>query len=128
MWTEFRDTLTGGEQKLGWSRIYIEADEETAIRVFEERFDRHPGWESCECCGEDFDVDTHENLNHLDEELKHTDVLVIPASELVCTEALPETRREGSWRAPEGAALVEAILEEAGESTNPTNSRCAHDQ
>ena len=53
-WTRFMDMHSGGSLKLAWQFVYIEADEETAVRVFERLFDRHPSETTCECCGPDY--------------------------------------------------------------------------
>lgn len=86
---------SGGGQKLQWSDIYIEAAEERAREVFEERFDRDPGYVTCECCGPDYSGIEDETLEEatrfrrrdkgdvvpLDQYLKYPNVLVIRASE-----------------------------------------------
>jgi len=48
------DMRSGGSAKLAWQFVYIEADEPTAVRVFERLFDRDPRNTTCECCGPDY--------------------------------------------------------------------------
>ena len=62
MWTEFWDMHSGGSQKEQFSNCYIEADEETAIRVFFARFGHNPKRISCTCCGEDYAISTSDSL------------------------------------------------------------------
>jgi hypothetical protein len=47
---------SGGGQKHSFSKCFIEADEETAITVFYNRFGTNPARVSCTCCGEDYSV------------------------------------------------------------------------
>ena len=54
MWTEFSDMYSGGERKLDYGTIYIEASEDEATRIFEDRFNRSPHNVTCECCGNDY--------------------------------------------------------------------------
>jgi hypothetical protein len=56
MWTCFFDVRSGGGLKLDWQHIFIQADEETACRIFEEKFGRNPHNVTCECCGEDYAI------------------------------------------------------------------------
>lgn len=62
VWTAFDDTHSGGSQKLEWESIYIEADRETAIAYFADRFGRDPRGEACECCGPDYSIDETDDL------------------------------------------------------------------
>ncbi len=55
-WTTFWDMHSGGGQKHSFSKCFIEADEETAITVFYNRFGTNPARVSCTCCGEDYSV------------------------------------------------------------------------
>jgi hypothetical protein len=55
-WTQFHDMHSGGDQKLDWGHIFIEADEERARVVFQERFGRDPDNVTCDCCGADYSV------------------------------------------------------------------------
>jgi len=66
MWTVFFDCYGGGNQKTPYEYIYIESSsEDSAIKIFEKRFRRGPYEISCECCGEDFDVSSHKDLEKL---------------------------------------------------------------
>lgn len=60
--TKFWDMHSGGSQKLGWDKIYIEAPEDEAIRVFYSRFGRNPYRVTCTCCGEDYSISEHADL------------------------------------------------------------------
>lgn len=62
MWTRFYDMHSGGRSKLDWEIIYIEAPKEKAIKIFKEKFDRDPFNITCDCCGDDYDVDSEETL------------------------------------------------------------------
>lgn len=62
MWTQFWDMHSGGHQKLKWAMIYIEAPEEEAEVIFQNRFGRNPHRVTCTCCGEDYHVDSEEDL------------------------------------------------------------------
>ena len=65
MWTQFWDMNSGGGQKEEWDRIYIEAGEEEAKRIFYARFGHNPEWVTCACCGPDYAIDTHESFAQL---------------------------------------------------------------
>lgn len=56
MWTRFFDMNSGGEQKLDWEYIYIEAPEREAKEVFERIFCRDPENITCQCCGQDYSI------------------------------------------------------------------------
>jgi hypothetical protein len=63
----FYDVSSGGTQKTPHKIIYIKANnEEEAIKKFEDYFDRDPLNTSCDCCGEDFAIDTVETINEND--------------------------------------------------------------
>jgi hypothetical protein len=53
---------SGGDQKLEWAHIYIEAPEEEAKSVFYARFGRNPERVTCTCCGDDYDIEEFETL------------------------------------------------------------------
>lgn len=55
-WTHFWDMHTSGVSKLQWEHVFIEADEDTARKMFAEAFGRHADDSACSCCGEDFSV------------------------------------------------------------------------
>ena len=55
-WTLFWDMHSGGGQKLEWLMIYIEAPEEVAKVIFQNRFGRSPERVTCTCCGEDYSI------------------------------------------------------------------------
>lgn len=56
MWTRFFDMSSGGEEKLKWKTIYIEAGATEAIEIFKKKFKRDPSNVTCSCCGEDFSI------------------------------------------------------------------------
>ena len=62
MWTRFMDMHSGGNQKLDWAYVYIEADEDEAVAVFQNRFGRDPYWVTCDCCGGDYSISTNATL------------------------------------------------------------------
>jgi hypothetical protein len=53
---------SGGDQKLDWGHIYIEAPEEEAMVIFYNRFGRNPHRVTCTCCGEDYSVTEYPTL------------------------------------------------------------------
>lgn len=53
---------SGGDQKLQWERIFIEAPYDEAVRVFYAKFGRHPENVTCSCCGSDYSIDESESL------------------------------------------------------------------
>lgn len=62
-WTKFWDMHSGGGTKVGsYDTIYIQASEDEARRLFEERFGRSPDHVSCSCCGEDYSVSEYDTL------------------------------------------------------------------
>jgi hypothetical protein len=61
-WTHFWDMHSGGERKLDWNHIYIEAPINEAKAIFYARFGRSPDRVTCTCCGPDFSVSEHVNL------------------------------------------------------------------
>lgn len=65
MWTSFFDMHSGGGAKEEWERIYIEAPQEYAKRIFEHRFGHHPDDVTCNCCGNDYSIYSDEDLGRL---------------------------------------------------------------
>lgn len=65
MWTQFMDMHSGGEQKLAWAYIYIEAPRDEAELVFQNRFSRNPNRVTCTCCGPDYSISEEETLQRL---------------------------------------------------------------
>jgi len=65
MWTHFWDMHSGGDQKLQWAHIFIEADEKEATEFFQAAFDRDPDNVTCHCCGGDYSVSSGESLEQL---------------------------------------------------------------
>lgn len=55
----------GGAKEDPYEKIYIEASEEEAKRVFYNRFGHNPERVTCTCCGEDYSIDSHESLAQL---------------------------------------------------------------
>lgn len=108
-WTYFYDMASGGYQKTDFSYVLIEGGEDRAKDIFEERFGQNPEDTACECCGQNFSIDTYPTLEQatayergcrfdqttksfveqkredgrtyqtLEEFKKRTDVLIIPA-------------------------------------------------
>ena len=88
MWTRFMDMHSGGGAKEKQEYIYIEADEVTAVQVFERVFGHNPNHVTCSCCGEDYSINS-DNLSleeateyerrgmPLEEYIKRPDVLVV---------------------------------------------------
>lgn len=62
MWTNFFDMASGGQEKLRFSQIWIEADEKEACSLFEIMFCVNPKSIECECCGEDYAITEMENV------------------------------------------------------------------
>lgn len=62
MWTQFHDMHSGGGQKLEWGRIFIEAPEAEARSIFYGRFGRNPDRVTCTCCGADYSISEHLDL------------------------------------------------------------------
>lgn len=106
-WTHFRDMHTGEGRvgrKTNWDHIYIEAPQEEAIVIFENRFKRHPQASSCRCCGPDYSVDEYPTLEEairyepfaLNEHLLRKDVLIISDEQIIPEERVyrrnPEER------------------------------------
>lgn len=56
------DMSSGGDQKLAWSHIYIEAPEDEAKVIFERLFDRDPENITCQCCGPDYSINEETDL------------------------------------------------------------------
>ena len=61
-WTKFHDMHSGGDQKLDWPFIFIEAPLQEAKAVFYHRFGRNPDRITCTCCGEDYSISESEDL------------------------------------------------------------------
>lgn len=62
MFTLFWDMHSGGGQKEKWSKIYIEAPIEEAVKIFYNRFGHNPERVSCTCCGGDYSIEEFETL------------------------------------------------------------------
>ena len=51
---------------MDFATYYVEAaSEEEAISIFEQKFDQHPDYITCSCCGEDYSIATHESLEQM---------------------------------------------------------------
>lgn len=61
-WTRYMDMHSGGDLKLDWKSIYIEAPEDEADIIFEQLFDRDPYNITCLCCGPDYEVNERDSL------------------------------------------------------------------
>lgn len=55
-WTEFHDMHSGGRQKEGFCKLFIQAPEREAISIFYSRFGHNPNRVTCTCCGEDYSI------------------------------------------------------------------------
>lgn len=63
VWTQFWDMHSGGGLKEPpYHLIYIEAPEDEAIRIFEQRFGHDPLEVGCECCGSNYSITEYEDL------------------------------------------------------------------
>ena len=78
MYTRFFDMHSGGDRKLDWGVIYIEAPKKEAITIFRNRFDRDPNNITCPCCGGDYSI--HETESTKD--FCGGGVLIISAEEI----------------------------------------------
>jgi hypothetical protein len=64
MWWKYFDVYSGGKQKTEWSNIYVEATSEIeANKIFTEKTGRIPDNVTCECCGDDYIVTNHIDLD-----------------------------------------------------------------
>ncbi len=62
-WTQFWDMHSGGGTKEApYDKIYIEASEDEAIRIFYNRFGHNPQRVTCTCCGEDYSISESDSL------------------------------------------------------------------
>jgi hypothetical protein len=61
-WTQFHDMHSGGGQKEDFARLYIEAPEDEACRIFYAKFGHSPHRVTCTCCGEDYSVSEYDSL------------------------------------------------------------------
>lgn len=68
MWTQFNDMHSGGGRKLDYEHIFIEAEEEKAVELFERIFRRDPYNVTCLCCGQDYSIDEKEEIQDCDED------------------------------------------------------------
>lgn len=67
MWTRFMDLCSGGGTKIDYEYIYIEADEDRAVEIFEQMFEQSPYETACECCGPNFSISFENTLEGLTE-------------------------------------------------------------
>lgn len=84
MWVGFNDNHTGSEgRKTEWEQVFIEAlSVEGAVQIFSDRFDRHPGATSCDCCGPDYSITEYDDLKELIEcNTELESALFVPASD-----------------------------------------------
>ncbi len=58
VWTRFMDMHSGGGCKTGYEYIYIEQSEDDAIKTFERVFGQSPYDIACNCCGNNFSVNS----------------------------------------------------------------------
>ena len=105
MFTLFYDMHSGGGLKEGtYQFIVIEAPQEEAEVIFQNRFGHNPNRVSCTCCGSDYSIDTGESLADLyhikkSYERDYIDVegdyLLIRAHEIKPEERTGELREQG---------------------------------
>ncbi len=62
MWTVFFDMHSGGNQKLEWQVIFIEAPIARAVDIFIDEFKINPYRISCSCCGPDYSLSQYPTL------------------------------------------------------------------
>ena len=106
MWTRFYDMHSGGGKNMQQDRIYIEAEELEAKRVFFARFDEDPNGMNCSCCGPNYSIVESETLEDaaeydrdgltLSEFIARDDVAVIYSTDITPEERvclLPVTRQ-----------------------------------
>lgn len=63
---KFMDMHSGGNTKEGdYNYIYIEATEEEAKIIFQNRFGHNPDRVSCTCCGKDYSTSESESLEQV---------------------------------------------------------------
>ena len=61
-WTLFYDMHSGGHRKLQWDFILIQAAEEEALIIFQNKFDQDPKGHSCPCCSSDYTINFYKTL------------------------------------------------------------------
>ena len=66
-WTRFMDMHSGGGTKTDYEYIYIEANEDCAVEIFEKMFEESPYEVACDCCGPNFSISSGETLEGLTE-------------------------------------------------------------
>lgn len=64
-WTHFMDMHSGGGCKTDYEHIYIQAPEEQAVKIFEEKFGRDPHNVTCNCCGSDYSISEDSSLEEI---------------------------------------------------------------
>lgn len=65
--TRFWDMHSGGQQKLQWSKIYVNLPEDEAKAWFYKKFGRDCEHITCSCCSEDYSVQSAETIEVLTE-------------------------------------------------------------
>lgn len=108
VWTSFMDMHSGGGQKLEWTHIWIEAPQEEAAVIFQNRFGRNPSRVTCTCCGEDYSIDESPNLRLATAFERGCRALETPRD--------PET---GRYKEPDDPAFHEHYYLEKGEDPPP---------
>lgn len=102
MWTHFWDMHSGGDQKLDWAHIFIEAPEDEAKVIFYNRFHRNPERVTCTCCGEDYAISESPTLEEAASYVRKHGLgpeLVIKAEEIEPSERVGEVPEQGYvWR------------------------------
>jgi hypothetical protein len=62
MFTAFFDMSSGGSDKTEFEYIVIEGSESEAAEIFCNTFNRDPYNTTCECCGQDYSIETYDSL------------------------------------------------------------------
>jgi hypothetical protein len=63
VWTQFWDMHSGGVVNVPpYTKIYVQAEEDKAEKIFEEVTGEYPYWVNCECCGGNYAVGEHTSL------------------------------------------------------------------
>lgn len=61
-YTSFFDMCSGGDRKTPYSVIIFPGGYAEAVARFREEFERDPENVTCDCCGSDYCIETHDTL------------------------------------------------------------------
>jgi hypothetical protein len=63
-WTHFYDMHSGGNTKVKpYEHIYVQGEQSEAEELFEKVTEEYPYSVACSCCGENYSVTEHDNLD-----------------------------------------------------------------